>query len=108
MPKYGSIIKKICFDSTDKLHADLKICLHYDDIKIREFFNEVIKGYITKDEDLMVFIEKLKEKKSISKTRRSKTARDSSKQKNMIKQFGLDEDEIENIFDIIEKENPEL
>ena len=106
MPNYGNIIKKICFDSTDKLHADLKICLHYDDIKIREFFNEVIKGYIEKDEDVMEFVKKLKEKKSISKNKCVKATRANFKQKNTIEQFGLDE--IENIFDIIEKENLEL
>jgi len=38
MPNYGNINKKICFDSNDKLHADLKIRLHYDEIKIKEFF----------------------------------------------------------------------
>ena len=36
MPNYGNTNKKICFDSNDKLHADLKIRLHYDEIKIKE------------------------------------------------------------------------
>jgi len=39
LPDYGNTVKQICFDSLDKIHADLKIRLHYDDIKIREFFN---------------------------------------------------------------------
>ena len=108
MPDYGNIIKKICFESTDKLHANLKICLHHDDIKIREFFNEMVKGYVEKNENIMAFIEEIKEKKAISKNRRAKTKRARLKEKNVIKQFGLDENDIENIFDIIEKERPEL
>ena len=108
MPDYGNIIKKICFDSTDKLHADLKICLHYDNIKIREFFNEIIKGYVEKNEKIIAFVEELREKKAISKSKRTKTKRARFNEKNTIKQFGLNKNEIENIFDILEKERPEL
>jgi len=108
VPDYGNIIKKICFDSTDKLHADLKICLHYDNIKIREFFNEIIKGYVEKNEKIIAFVEELREKKAISKSKRTKTKRARFNEKNTIKQFGLNKNEIENIFDILEKERPEL
>jgi DNA-binding transcriptional regulator YhcF (GntR family) len=108
MSSYGSTLKKICFDSIDKLHADLKICLHYDDIKIRDFFNEIVKGYVEKDEDIISFIDKIKEKKHISKNKSKKVKNEMLRQKEVIKQFGLNKDEIENIFDIIERENIEL
>ena len=108
MPDYGSATKKICFDSTDKLHADLKICLHYDDIKIREFFNEIVKGYVEKNDKILAFVDEIKEKKAISKNKRGKVERARTKEKNVVKQCGLSENEIENIFDILEKENPEL
>ena len=49
MPNYGNTVKKICFESTDKLHADLKIRLHYDDLKIREFFIDVVSGYVDRN-----------------------------------------------------------
>jgi len=104
MSNYGKILKQICFDSNDHLHANLKLRLHYDDLKIKEFFNEVVKAYVNKNEHIINFIEELKEQKEISKTKRNKTRRANIKAKKVEKEFGLDKLEIENIFDIIEKE----
>lgn len=108
MSDYGASKKQICFDSLTKVHADLKIRLHADNIKIREFFNEVVFAYIKQDENIMKFIDKLKEKKKISKTVRNKTSQSRKSQKKIVDQFGLTPTEIENIFDIIEKENSNL
>ena len=108
MPNYGNTNKKICFDSNDKLHADLKIRLHYDEIKIKEFFNEVVSAYIKRNEHILAFIEELKEKKTISKNKRNITKKARNKEKETIKQFGLNKNEVEKIFDILEKEHPEL
>ena len=104
MSKYSTAKKQICFDSITKLHADLKIRLHYDDLKIKEFFNELIEAYLNKNQHIVNFIEELKEQKEISKTKRNKTKRAYTKAKKVEKEFGLNESEIENIFDIIEKE----
>jgi len=108
MSEYGREKKQICFDSVTKLHADLKIRLHNDNIKIKEFFNEVARAYVERDDHLIGFVEKLKERKGISKNIRKKVSKARQKQKEIINQFGLNKDEIENIFDIIEKENSEL
>jgi len=105
---YGNTVKKICFESTDKLHADLKIRLHYDDLKIREFFIDVVSGYVDRNEHMLAFVEELKEKKAMSNPRRNKIKRARLKEEETIKQFGLNKDEIENIFDIIEKEHGDL
>ena len=105
MPEYGKITKQICFDSTDQLHANLKIRLYYDGIKIKEFFNEVLKAYLNKNEHFMNFIEELKEQKETSKTKRKKISRANLKARKIEKSFGLNDTEIEDIFDIIEKEH---
>lgn len=102
--EYGKTRKKICFDSHDKLHADLKIRLHYDGIKIREFFNGVVQAYLDKNSHMISLIEEIKENKSISKTRRKKVKLANLKEKETINKFALSEGEIENIFDILEKE----
>lgn len=104
MPNYGKIIKQICFDSTDKLHAELKVRLHYDEIKIKEFFNEVVKAYLNKNEHFMAFIDEIKEQKDISIRKRKQIKRTRLKEKETINKFNLKESEIENIFDILEKE----
>ena len=104
MSGYGKTIKQICFDSTDQRHANLKIRLHYDDIKIKEFFNAAIEAYINKNEHFMNFIEELKVQKEVSKTKRKKTNRANSKARDAERTFGLNDSEIEDIFDTIEKE----
>ena len=53
MSKYGDDIKQVCFEGKAKLHADLKIRLHYDEIKIKEFFNEVVSAYLEKNEHMI-------------------------------------------------------
>ena len=108
MSKYGDDIKQVCFEGKATLHADLKIRLHYDEIKIKEFFNEVVSAYLEKNEHMINLIEELKEKKSMSKTRRNKIKKANQKQKDTVKQFALDKNEIEDIFDILEREHPEL
>ena len=105
MSQYGKTIKQICFESNDKLHADLKIRLHYDGLKIKEFFNKTVEAYVEGNENILAFVEELKKEKSISKTKRNKMNKARQKQKETIKQFGLDRDDIESIFDILEKEN---
>ena len=108
MSDYGPNKKQICFESAAKLHADLKIRLHYDNIKIKEFFNEVIEGYIEKNENIMNFIEEVKKKKRMSKAKINGNKKIIKKQKEIVRKFALDAKEIENIFDILEKEHPEL
>lgn len=105
MSQYGKTIKQICFESNDKLHADLKIRLHHDGLKIKEFFNRTVEAYVEGNENILAFVEELKKEKSVSKTKRNKMNKARQKQKETIKQFGLDKDDIENIFDILEREN---
>ena len=102
--EYGKTRKKICFDSHDKIHAELKIRLHYDDIKIREFFNGIVQAYLDKNSHMLSLIEEIKNNKKVSKTRRKKVNFANLKEQETIKKFALNKDEIENIFDILEKE----
>ena len=86
-----------------KLHADLKIRLHYDEIKIKEFFNEIIKAYLEKNENIINFIEELKEQKQMSNVRRNKIKRANKNANAAVRQFSLNDEELENIFDIKER-----
>ena len=64
--------KKICFDSCFKKHADFKVCLHYDEVKSREFFNFVLELYIEKDPRMLSIIDDLIKIKKISHNKRKK------------------------------------
>tara|TARA_Y100000310_G_scaffold280120_1_gene299634 strand:+ start:68 stop:385 length:318 start_codon:yes stop_codon:yes gene_type:complete len=101
--------KKVIFYSTDTTHADLKIRLHYDGISQSIFFKSLVEGYLRKDERILDFIDDLKEKLDIhSKKKRSDSGRLKKKGEEVKKQFALDENDIEDIFDILEEVNPEL
>ena len=97
--------KRICFEDTEKRHGDLKIRLRYDGLSLRAFFSKTITGYLEKNENIMKFIEEIRETSNVKKQIILKAE---SKEKDTIKQFGLKKDEIEDIFDIIKRENPKI
>jgi len=102
-------LKRIVFEDTDKRHADLKIRLDYDGISQALFFRSLITGYLEKNEHMIKFIEEVQERNNIhSQQKRIKSAELREKGKQTIKNFGLDEEEVEDIFDLLEKEHPEL
>ena len=101
--------KQVCFEDFDKNHADLKIRLHYDGLYQNEFFRLMMKKYIDKDVSMMKIIDEYKEQKgnqSILNRKRSRQMIEKSRE--LEKQFALDSSEVENIFDLLEKEYPEL
>ena len=100
--------KQICFETKVKRHANLKIRLHYDELSAKEFFNEIVKGYICHDERILSFIDEVKEKKLVSKAKRKKISKSRKKAQTIKNQFALNEDEIENIFDIINREGTKI
>ena len=104
--------KKIVFYDTDHIHAELKVRLKQDGISQSEFFRSVMTGYIKKDTDVLAFVNKIKASKKVGKKVKKKEIRKSSelikKGNETMNKLGLAETEIENIFDILEKANPDL
>jgi hypothetical protein len=87
------------------LDANLRIKLKFDDVTKFWFFNEYIKAYLLEDPTLMPFIEKIKESSMLArKFRLKKTKEIRKKEQDIINRFGLNQDEIEDIFDMIERE----
>lgn len=81
--------------------------LKYDDIKCWEFLRIVIDSYVERDPLFITYInKKLEARRSIKRNKSAKKdAEISIKTDN---NFALNEEEIENIFSIIETENPDL
>lgn len=109
MADYGKREKRISFTDTDKRNADLLIRLKNDGLTKTKFFRAILSGYLERDQMIVSFIDELKEsegyqsssKASVIKKLEEKGADNKGK-------FGLEEREIQNIFDILEKEHPEL
>tara|TARA_Y100000296_G_scaffold81449_1_gene108663 strand:+ start:334 stop:666 length:333 start_codon:yes stop_codon:yes gene_type:complete len=107
--KFRKAEKQICFEDFDKNHADLKIRLHYDGMYQNEFFRLMMRKYINKDENMMKIIDEYKEQKdSQSKLNRKKSKQLIQKGRELGKKLTLNSNEVDNMFDLIEKEHPEL
>ena len=101
--------KRLVFDDTDSRHAQLKVRLDYDGLTQAEFFRSFITGYLNKDELVINFINKYKEDKKIQSKRNIKIImKDYEKADALLSKFGIEQDELENIFDLIAKEHPDL
>ena len=101
--------KKVVFDETDVRHAKLKIRLEYDGLTQSEFFRLFITGYLDKNELVLKYINEYKTSgKKISKRNQKYQTKDIDTANDLLGQFGIGDDELENIFDVIAKSNPEL
>ena len=101
--------KKVVFDDTDIRHAKLKIRLEYDGLSQAEFFRSFITGYLDKDKLIMDYIRRYKESnKKLSKRNLKYQNRDNASAEDLLGKFGIKDDELENIFDVIAKSNPDL
>ena len=102
-------VKKVVFDDTDTRHAQLKVRLEYDGLSQAEFFRSFITGYLDKDKSVMEYIKKYKERyKKMSKRNLKYQTKDTEAADDLLGQFGIKDEELENIFDVIAKSNPEL
>ena len=101
--------KKFMFWDSDKRQADLRIRLQQDGFTQSHFFRAMITGYLEKDENILKFLDEYKGKYiTQGQNKRKQIERSYKAGTETKKQFALDENEIEDIFDIISEEFPEL
>jgi hypothetical protein len=68
-----------------------------------------MEGYINKDPDLMIYIQRFKKQNSVQNNQqRNKIMTNIKKASETKNKFALADDEVDNIFDILEKEHPDL
>jgi len=101
--------KRLVFDDTDHRHAQLKVRLDYDGLTQAEFFRSFVTGYLQKNPFVMNYISSYKEGKKIQSKRNLKIImKDQQTAETLLSQFGIEQDELEDIFDMIAKEHPDL
>ncbi len=101
----GKSTKRIVFTDTDHRHAQLLIRLRHDGMTQAQFFRSIITGYIEGDVHICQFINQTKPQ---SLKRKAKSKKDVAKGQKTVAELGLDENQIENIFDLIAEEHPDL
>jgi hypothetical protein len=101
--------KRIVFESTTNKHAQLKIRLQYDSMTQAEFFRCLIEGYLSKDNKILDYLQEYRLSKGKDSKRNAKyREKDMQKSNDLLKKFGIKDDELEDIFDLIEEEFPDL
>ena len=102
-------LKKIVYYDTPKKHADLKIRWQYDGVRQSEFFRMLVDAYLNKDERILSVMDDHKtENKIQNKQKRAKTQKIYQERQEVVSKFALEDAEVESIFDLLEKEHPDL
>jgi hypothetical protein len=101
---------KLTFFLDSKLHENLKIRLYYDQIKTQsEFFRCCVEAYLSQDEYFVEFLDHYKVNNALqSKARAKKSRKLREAGSRLLEDLALTPTDVENIFDIIEEELPEL
>lgn len=101
--------KRVVFTDTDIRHAKLKVRLQHDGISQSDFFRAMITGYLEKDSQIINYLAIYKEKHGIqNKKKRGRVVEDIKEGEHLLEKFGIKNDELEGIFDMIAEEYPDL
>ncbi len=107
--KYAKDTKKFTFYAKDTLHADFKIRMQYHSMTQSEFLRACVEAAVSKDPMMEMFIDHYKEANGKqSKAQRNKIKKDQEKSEELLRDLGLGDGDIDDIFDLIAKEHPEI
>ena len=111
--KYGENKKKIVFFDTDERHKELKIMLGRYGLTQSKLFRYLVTCMLEENQiskDIIRMIDDNSNKKSRKRSKRVQEIEEKAqhKQEDIEKQFNLDNEEIEDIFDLIAREHPDL
>lgn len=104
-------VKRVYFYMEAEQHMRMKIRLDHHGIGVSEFVRAVTEGLIEKDSNIEGFMaeyRKKSKKKKHSKNKNKYSKRDLAKSETILEDLGLNGDDLEDIFDIIEESNPEI
>ena len=111
--KYGESKKKIMFFDTKERHDQLKIRLERYGITQSKLFRYLVTCMIEENDisrDLIDMIDQNAKRKPRKRSNRAEQIEQKAKekQKEVEKKFNLDNEELEDIFDLIAREHPDL
>ena len=112
--------KEICITDIGNIHKDgvSKVFvtilaslaeIERENISQADFFRACVSGMSDNDKDLMNFIRRYKDENNIGRKRDIKvTKKEDNESDDLMAKFGIKNDELESIFDLIAEEHPEL
>jgi uncharacterized protein YeeX (DUF496 family) len=102
---YGKNNKRIIFTDTDHRHAQLTLKLKDDGMTQAKFFRAIITGYLSDDERIRGYVV---DRGELSKEKKQRNIKLRETGKSTVRDLGLSDNQVENIFDLISEEFPEL
>ena len=107
--QYAKDTKKYTFYAKDTLHAAFKVRMQFHSLTQSEFLRACVEAVVGKDPMMELFIEHYKEENGKqSKAQRSQIKKDQEKSEDLLNDFGLGDGDIDDIFDLIAEEHPEI
>ena len=101
--------KRVVFYETDDRQARFRIRLKEDNLRQSEFFRMLISYYLDNDDRILSILSDYKKQIGIrDKVQQKYRKKLIDEGKETKKKFALNEEDIESIFDLMEKEFPDL
>ena len=101
--------KNVVFLFPSKLHADFRARLVYDEIPLTKFIHHCVLSYLDNDPLILELLNKYKEKNGVqNKAKRRKNLQLIEKGAKLEGTFNLNNEEIDDIYDILESEMEEF
>ena len=98
----GKIVS-FTFRLLEKVSADLKLRLRYDNLSQSKFMSGLAELYLQKDPDMLCVVEKIKQRKRVmGKQKLKRTKQDIDKGNRMLEELGITDSDKQSIFDMIE------
>jgi hypothetical protein len=95
----------IGFEDEDTTYAKLLIKLKHEGITKRQFFRGVVASFLQDDPAFLDYIVEFKKRKNLYvKSKQKVLDKERSVSESTEKKFGLSEEDVEDIFDILEEE----
>ena len=101
----GKNTKRIVFTENDHRHAQLVVKLKMDGMTQSKFFRQLITGYLQDDERIRSYV---LDHSDLSKLKIKKSKKLIKEGKKIASDLGLDNEQVEDIFDMIAEEFPDL
>ena len=102
---YGSLNKKVTFQENDYRQASLQLRLRQDGLTQSKFFRHMVSAYLTNDDRILSCVAEIS---NLSKAKKKKLKKLKDGGEELVDDLGLSEKQIENLFDLIAQEHPDL
>ena len=96
-------VVKFVFSVYEKVSADLKLRLRYDNLSQVRFFAGIVKLYLEGDPDMVNVMYKVKQNaQTMGKQKLNRTRKEIERGHDIMEQLGITKSDKEDIFDMIE------